>query len=694
MGFMISRQASRALTLSCALACVGAGEAFAQTPEGAIDSDSAQASAPANGVISYPPSFFAEYRPITAAEMVSRIPGFNSDRGDDVRGFGGAAGNVLIDGERPSSKTVTVDDALRRILPSQVERIDLIRGGAPGIDMQGQAVVANVIRKKGAETSLSLEFMGKLYNDHQPGAAPRIDVSTRIGELRLSGAMGARIEKQQGDSGNGNFIRRNGRGDLIARGPFHAEVEMRTYTANAAAEYGDFRLNVGASREEFPRTEYADLTNNLGVRSTEKVVNDLTNDKAEIGGDYQRQLPFGLTGRLIAIHTYKASDLVSAQTRPGVSSRSTKKTDGGESILRGTVRGLFQGMTVESGGEIAINTLDVASTLRTGGVAVVLPSANVRVEESRMEGFITASHKPTPRLSIESGVRVETSTITQSGDVSKEKTLSFAKPRLALSYEISPTTQLRARLERTVGQLNFEDFAASGDLTAGVLNVGNSNLEPERAWVSEIAWEQRFWEKGALVVTATHSAVEQVVDVIPIFNGAAVFDAPGNLGDGTKDELNISLALPFDKVGLKGLSLRANHTWRRSRVTDPTTGAERPFSSLNPWEGSYSLTQDLPRLKSTFVLNAQNFGNKVRQYRSNETRFDYTTPNYLNVQWNWRPAPSFTFTIQVFENIFLRERRRERVIYQGPRSNNIIATTEERSAEMEPFIMFRLRKTL
>ena len=690
---MINAKTSRALGLSCLLVGIGGGEAFAQSAAEPTPPGLAEAAPATNGVISYPPSFFDEYRPTTASEMVNRIPGFNSSRGDDVRGFGGAAGNVLIDGARPSSKSISVDEALRRMLPSQVERIDLIRGGAPGIDMQGQAVVANVIRKNGAETNLTFEYMGKLYNDHPFGASPRMDATTRIGDLRLNGSVNARFEKQQGDSGNGNFIRRNGRGDLVASGPFHANIDSRIYSANAAAEYHTFRLNVGAERAETPRTEYADLINNLGVRSTEKVVNDVTADKAEIGGDYQRPLAFGLTGRLIGLYTYKASDLVSVQTRPGVATRSTKTTDGGESIVRGTIRRVFSSVTLETGGEIAINTLDVKNSLATGGVAVILPSANVRIAERRAEGFVNAVAKATPQLSIEAGVRIETSTITQSGDVSKERTLTFPKPRMVLSFGLSKAIQLRARIERTVGQLNFEDFAVSGDLSAGVLNVGNSNLQPERAWVSEIAWEQRFWEKGALVLTATHSAVEAVVDVIPIVSGASVFDAPGNLGKGTKDELNATLALPFDNIGLKGLSLRGSYTWRRSRVTDPTTRLERPFSSLNPWEGQFNLTQDLPWLKSTFVITTMQLGNKVRQYRSNETRFDYTTPNYVNIQYNWRPNPTFLASVQLFENIFLRERRRERVIYSGARSNGIISLTEERSAEMEPFIMFRLRKS-
>ena len=689
---MIRRSLQGALAAGWLSASAGAGAASAQAiPAAPTEADLGEASAPANGVISYPPAFFTEFRPTTAADMLGRIPGFNRNSGDDVRGFAGTAGNVLIDGERPSSKTISVDEALRRIQPEQVERIDLIRGGAPGVDMQGQAVVANVIRKKGSETTLSVESMLKLYNDHQLGFAPRVDAATRIGALRLSGALIARIEKQQGDSGNGNFIRRNGRGELIARGPFYANVEDRRYSFNGAAEYKSFRLNVGGERTETPRTEYADLVSNLGVRSTEKVVNALVNDKAEIGGDYQRKLGFGLTGRVIALYTYKDSDLVSTQTRPGVSNLSTKKTTGGEAILRSTVRGVFAGFTLETGGEIALNSLDVANSLTQGGVPVFLPSANVRIAERRAEGFLNASVKPMPRLAIDGGLRVETSTITQSGDVSKQRTLTFPKPRLTLAYEVSPAIQLRARLERTVGQLNFEDFAASGDLSAGSLNVGNSNLAPERAWVAELAWEQRFWGRGALVLTATHSQVQSVVDVIPIFSGGSVFDAPGNLGDGKKDELKIDLAIPFDRLGWKGLDLRVNYTWRRTRVTDPTTGMRRPFSTLNPWDGQFTLTQDLPRLKSTLVVNSMGLGIKARQYRSSETRTDYTTPNYINLQYNWRPNPKFSLIVQ-YENAFGRERRRERVIYSGPRSNGVVNIVEQRSAEMEPFIMMRMRR--
>ena len=689
---MISRKASRALTLGGLLA--GAGfEALAQTTPQSTEGDLAEASAPANGVIVYPIGFFAEYRPSVASDVVSRIPGFTYKGGDDVRGFGGAAGNVLIDGERPSSKAVSLDETLKRLPVSQIDRVELIRGGAPGVDMQGQAVLANIIRKKGAVSSLAIDVAQKNYSDHDPSLFPRVEASTQIGRLKLAGAVTARVEKQQGDSGSGYFVRRSGgpTGRVIAEGPFHANVEQRTYSASGSAEYGDFRLNIGGQRDEFPRAEYAELVNALGVRNTEQTVNDLNQDKAEIGGDYQRALGHGLTGRLVGLYTYKDSDLTSVSTGRGAIQQSTKTTDGSESILRGTVRGLFMGMTLETGAELAINTLDVASSLKTGGVAVVLPSANVRVEENRGEVFANISTKLTPRLSLDSGLRFERSTITQSGDVSKEKTLQFAKPRFTLAYELTPSSQIRVRLERTIGQLNFEDFAASGDLSSGTQNVGNSDLEPEQAWESEIAWEQRFWTKGALVVTATHSAVSQVADVIPIVTPTAVFDAPGNLGKGTKDELVVNLNVPFDKLGWKGLLLRLNWTWRTTEVKDPATGVERPFSLLNPWEGQVFLTQDLPALKSTVMINTMPMGNRSRQFRSNEYRVDRNTP-YLNFQWLYRPRPDLQLTLQ-YANSLARERLRERLIYAGGRSTGVISTSERRVAEMSPFILFRVRKT-
>ena len=96
------------------------------------------------GLLVFEPAFFADARPDTALDMIARLPGFGLDGGDSgTRGFAGAAGNVLIDGVRPSTKSDDLEQILRRISAAGVARIELIRGGAPGIDMQGRSVIAN-----------------------------------------------------------------------------------------------------------------------------------------------------------------------------------------------------------------------------------------------------------------------------------------------------------------------------------------------------------------------------------------------------------------------------------------------------------------------------------------------------------------------------------------------------------------------
>ena len=108
----------------------------------------AQGASATSGVTSFPSAFFADARPNTAMDMVNRIPGFVFDGGAQVRGFSEGAGNVVIDGQRPTSKQDGLESILRRIPAGQVERIDLIRGGDRAIDMQGRTLIANVVRKK------------------------------------------------------------------------------------------------------------------------------------------------------------------------------------------------------------------------------------------------------------------------------------------------------------------------------------------------------------------------------------------------------------------------------------------------------------------------------------------------------------------------------------------------------------------
>ena len=98
-----------------------ASPALAQTPAAG---DQATASTPVaqdGRTTVYEAAFFAQYAPRTALDIARRVPGFNLDLGNsDIRGFAAAAGNVVINGARPSSKADTLETTLSRIPANRV----------------------------------------------------------------------------------------------------------------------------------------------------------------------------------------------------------------------------------------------------------------------------------------------------------------------------------------------------------------------------------------------------------------------------------------------------------------------------------------------------------------------------------------------------------------------------------------------
>ena len=75
---------------------------------------------------SFVPADFEQYAPRTALDMVSQIPGFSVSGDDGARGFGQASQNVLINGQRISSKSprnVKVSSRYSSRLPAPVRNV-------------------------------------------------------------------------------------------------------------------------------------------------------------------------------------------------------------------------------------------------------------------------------------------------------------------------------------------------------------------------------------------------------------------------------------------------------------------------------------------------------------------------------------------------------------------------------------------
>src|SRR5205085_7368715 len=81
----------------------------------------------------YTPADFARFAPRSALDMLGQVPGF-SIRGDDQqRGLGEASGNVLVNGQRLTSKSDSIFDQLARIGASRVDKIEIVDGATLGI---------------------------------------------------------------------------------------------------------------------------------------------------------------------------------------------------------------------------------------------------------------------------------------------------------------------------------------------------------------------------------------------------------------------------------------------------------------------------------------------------------------------------------------------------------------------------------
>jgi hypothetical protein len=121
-------------------------------PAAAVAQSTAPGDQPATGATqatrttAYDAAFFAQYAPRTALDIARRVPGFSLDLGNtDTRGFAGAAGNVVINGARPSSKAESLESTLSRIPAGSVTRVEVGPGDLYGAEYSGKSQVLNVI---------------------------------------------------------------------------------------------------------------------------------------------------------------------------------------------------------------------------------------------------------------------------------------------------------------------------------------------------------------------------------------------------------------------------------------------------------------------------------------------------------------------------------------------------------------------
>ena len=657
-----------------------------------LGASAAQAADPAaqTGVLTYDAAFFADSRPSTAYDMVKRVPGFTINDGATARGFAGTAGNVLIDGQRPTSKSDSLDSILQRIPATGVDHLELIRGGAPGIDMQGQTVIVNVIRKSTDSTTIVATAEDLVFLDGHMVPNGSLEFTQHSGASTYEGSASV-LQNYDDSVGHGFHNVYDGAGNLVTHDTTIAHGLGLGVALKGAATVplfgGEFKANLTLKVSPF-----VDSLSYTHPGFYELFSDTSRSNTCELGLHWKGTIGKTELETLFLQRVGHENDVSDADDTVTLQ-HFTSLYNTGETITRATARYLpIPALTLETGAEYAFNFLDGKTAFAINGVDQPLPSADARVEEKRSEIFGQGTWKIDGQWLLEAGARVEFSTIGETGTSNQTRSFFYPKPRVVLTWSPSADTQVRLRYEKIVGQLDFGNYIATANLSSTGITAGNKDLKPDQHSQYEISFEQHFWDKGAFIATFMHEEIEDVVDLVPVTDNLGnVFDAPGNIGSGRNNEISIALTVPFDKLGIENGLLTATGIWDMSSVRDPVTGDNRVISGQRPNNINIKFTDDINSLQSTVGVFYYNAWDEY-YYRLEQVRHRFIPPPYFGVFWDWKPTPEWSLHVES-DNITGFVYHDKRFNYAGPRNIAPLDNIDEYIGQSIPTIDIQIRRT-
>jgi hypothetical protein len=649
----------------------------------AATTPAAAAAAEAAAPQSYAPEYFSQFQAGTAMDMANRLPGFVFDGGNPSRG---AAGNVLINGKRPTSKTDPLSDVLGRIPAAAVDRIEVINGGGGGIDMQGYPTVANILLKPMDLVSASLTASSYLMADG--GLQPALDGNYNLkrGDKSINLTLGWR---RSPDTGQGS----GQRSTLYADRPAPTEMliegaglsENKTAKFNYAQEVMDGELSWNGAFNPWTYQSQA----RQDAETSSLAGNENSGRTLEQGLAYTRDLWSGASVDLKALYRSSEVNNDAAYSAGGATSHAININTANEQILAGQLTWqALDGVVLRGGLERAVNANDSANTYQANAQAAVVPGVGAWVQESRVEGQLSSAWQVDSALSAEAGLKISHSSLSTSASQQDAKAYVYPKPRLRLALSPTSALQLRLRLEREISQLNFNDSAAYFGMADKTLRAEYADLVPAKTWLCEGALEYRFSDRGAAILSYTQSHISDVIDRMPIRTSSATYDAAGNIGDASTDSVTGVLNLPTDNWSLPQGLLKLSSTWRSSTVVDPTTQTTRRLSGEQPMSWRVEFSQDLPQQRTAWGFSVDNgWSNDSWQVAERDTS---SGSSWARAYVNYRPTSNMLVTLEL-NNLASRAITYDRMHYAGNDRLASVDFTEHNITRTQPYAMLRLR---
>lgn len=669
----------------------------------------------------YDANYFSEFYPVSANDMLNRIPGIGLALrgGGNGRGLGSGAGEVLINGQRMSGKANEGRSQLSRIAADQVEYIEIIRGTAEGMSVRGGGQIVNVVLLDAPSlSSTTVELRTDRTRDGKIDPGGQISFSGQNGDLNylLHFEADPRYRAERGREYSYNAL-----GELQeVRFQSQDREEKRLQLSgslgyafeNSTVQFNALMETQGDAPAELNRSIQQLANNSLKFEREKK---RSMRDNWEIGGDYEYSFDNNSIYRFLFIVNDRDSE--SQRDRFDVLGDEFEKNlfllnqgRDRERIARSSYSwSLADAQGMELGVEAAQTIRDSNLRLGLAGSGMTSPdygnlvpqnigNSTSTVEEMRYEPFAVHNWQINDRMSLESSVVYETSTIEQSGDVANSRDFAFVKPNIDYRFNITPSFQLRASVRKDVEQLSFSDFSASVDGSDEDQNTqaGNPEIRQEQSWCYELNLEMRLPNDSGVVNSQFwYRDMQDAIDRVDVSSGLDdLASARGNIGDGKRYGLNLDVSTKLDALGLRNALLNTGIRLRDSEVTDPFLGIKRRIEGNGRWSLNMNYRHDITDLGLTYGINysnESNGGTGRTQYDIIDTETRIEAP-YMSAYVEKVAFGSTTFRLEG-HNLTDKQFCRIRTRYVGATAAGIVEEVEDFCNGSGPEFALKVRTT-
>jgi len=615
--------------------------------------------------LSYDLEYFQRFEPISAGDALKRLPGvsFSSDMLEydqvQLRGLPSTYAQVQINGQNMSGGGNDRVFFVDRIPAELIDGIEIIR--SPSADMSSEGIGGTInakLKRAGQIKGGWIRGSGFGVEDDQLRGAGSVGYGDTIGDTSYLMSVDVQ-ERRNPKYKNSTVFDADGELDAYSEQQDTRNGTDYAFNGEVSQKIGDgvmrlYGFYVLTDRDEMELTPSFEINNGAigAIEEMEKQHEGILQQNLSIVSEYtlpvgsdQAQLIFGYNRFIDNIDTreherelpdpFKKSAFEFVDTLDEDWFGTASYTSNFSNIV-----------SVKVGVDGRVKTREFSLQQFDGTGDDESPAnGTFDIEERRVDPYIKATWKFMPRLSVETGLRLEHTDreFSSLDGFTGDKTEDQLNPSAHIRYDLTDTTTFRFSVARTVLRPAFDMLtpaALTEEPTDQTATRGDPNLDQETAWGIDVGFDQKLGDRGIFGFNFFNRDISDKIELrgtgeltpdddCEDLGGA---DAPcsilqfSNLGKARAWGIEVDLDMPLTFIGLPETSIFANYTWLESELVDPVTGEKRRFRDQPEYVYNIGLIQNIPAWESTFGVSYQKRGESYA--------FDYSEIQRLTYEGN------------------------------------------------------------